>query len=109
MTLARKGTRRIVVGGVAFWWVVRRRPTYSQANGWSPLTFVAQRAEEPGGVLVVALPYAHPRNWFGLPSSAVRPALVAKGIRRALADGWQPSAPGPAFKLTLDPATGAES
>jgi hypothetical protein len=109
MTLARKGTRRIVVDGVVFWWTVRRRPAYHQGNGWSPLTFVAQRAQEPGGVLVVSLPYAHPGNWLGLPSIGVRPGLVAAGIRRALADGWQPSAPGPAFILMLDTAAGVES
>ena len=102
MTLVRKGARRIVVDGVAFSWTVRRRPTYSQANGWTRLTFAAQRAHEPGAVLVVSLPYAHPGNWLGLPSMVVRPALVAAGIRRALADGWRPSAPGPTFTVTLD-------
>lgn len=101
MSLARKGSRRIVVDQVAFRWAVRRRPTYCQANGWTPLRFVVHRADRPGSVLVVSLPYAHPGNWLGLPSTAVRPVLVALAVRRALAAGWQPTRPGPPFTLTF--------
>jgi len=103
MTLASKGSRRIAVDGVSFRWSVRRRPTYCQGNGWSPLAFVAERAEHPGSLLVASLPWAHPGNWIGLPGHPVLPGTVAVGIRRAIADGWQPSLPGPAFMLSLQP------
>lgn len=102
MTLATKGTRRIVVDGVGYRWNLRGRPTYCQALGWAPLTFVAELAERPAAVLVVSLPFAHPSNWLGLPSGTVRPAMVAAAIRRALTGGWRPSESGPAFQLTLD-------
>ncbi|GAA1383057.1 hypothetical protein [Catellatospora chokoriensis] len=110
MTLPSKGSRRIVVDGVEFRWTVRRRPTYNQANGWSPLTFVAElAAEEPGAVLVVSMPYAHPGNWIGYLGGSVRPVAVAAGIREALTGGWQPAKPGPAFALTLADAVSAEA
>ncbi|GIJ79073.1 hypothetical protein SAMN05443287_101528 [Micromonospora phaseoli] len=101
MTLTIKGSRHITVDGVAFRWSVRRRPTYCQANGWSPLTFVVEQAEQPGALLVASLPCAHPGNWFGLPSQPVLPAMVALGVRQALAASWRPSRPGPAFKIFL--------
>ncbi|MFF0721855.1 hypothetical protein [Micromonospora sp. NPDC003816] len=101
MTLAIKGSRRITVDGVTFRWAVRRRPTYCQANGWSPLTFVAEQAEQPGALLVASLPCAHPGNWFGMPSQPVLPRTVARGIRQALFTGWRSSRPGPAFKVLL--------
>jgi hypothetical protein len=101
MTLATKGSRRITVEGVTFRWAVRRRPTYCQANGWSPLSFVVEQAEQPGALLVVSLPCAHPGNWIGLPSQPVMPETVAVGIRQAVAAGWRPSRPGPAFKMLL--------
>ena len=104
MTLASKGSRRIVVDDLVFRWLVRRRPTYCQANGWTPLTFVAELLDESGALLVVTLPYAHPGNWLGLTSAPVRPATVAAGIRQALAAGWQPRRPGPAFALAFDEA-----
>jgi len=107
MALARRGSRRIVVDGLVFRWLVRRRPTYCQALGWSPLTFVAELRDGSGALLVMALPGAHPGNWLGLPGTAVRPATVAAGIRQAMAAGWQPRRPGPAFALTFDEGVGA--
>jgi hypothetical protein len=104
MALPRKGSRRIAVDGLIFRWLVRRRPTYSQTLGWSPLTFVAELADEPGARLVVALPYAHPGNWLGLPSAPIRPATAAAALRQALTAGWQPHRPGAAFTLALDAA-----
>ena len=105
MTLAKRGSRRIVVDGLVFRWLVRRRPTYCQALGWSPLTFVVELLDGSGALLVVALAGAHPANWLGLPSSGVSPATVAAGIQQALAAGWQPGLPGAAFALTLTEAT----
>jgi len=104
MALPRRGSRRIAVDGLVFRWLVRRRPTYCQALGWSPLTFVAELADEPGAQLVVALPYAHPGNRLGLPSASVRPATAAAALRQALSAGWQPRRPGAAFTLALDEA-----
>ncbi|GIH01365.1 hypothetical protein Pma05_79370 [Plantactinospora mayteni] len=101
MTLVIKGSRRITVDGVTYRWSIRRRPTYCQALGWSPLTFVVERAERPGAVMVASLPCAHPGNWLGIPSQPVLPGTVAVGVRQALVAGWQPSRPGPAFELCL--------
>jgi transposase len=80
MTLAAKGSRRITVDGVAFRWSIRRRPTYCQANGWSPLTFVVEQTEQRGALLMVSLPYAHSGNWLGLRSQPVLPGAVATRI-----------------------------
>jgi hypothetical protein len=104
VTLASKGSRRIVVDDLVFRWLVRRRPTYCQGLGWAPLTFVTELVDASGASLVVALPYAHPGNWLGLPTTSVRPATVAAGIRKAMAAAWQPRRPGPAFTLSLDEA-----
>jgi hypothetical protein len=101
VTLASRWARRIVVDGDAFRWVVRHKPTYSQANGWSSLTVVVEQAGAFGAVLVVSLPCAHPGNWIGSPSMPVRPSIVAEGIRRAVVAGWRPDRPGAAFALSL--------
>ena len=100
MTLARKGTRPITVDDVPYRWKVRRRPSYSQGIGESSLIFAVELADRPGTTLVVSLPWAHPSNWLGLPAEAVRPRLVADTIRRALAQGWEPSRPGSTFRLS---------
>ena len=102
LTLARKGTRRIIVGSVAYRWKVRSRPTYCQAMGWSPLTFVVERAQPSGARLVVSLPFAHPSNWLGLPTGPVFPRTVAGAIVLGLDNGWQPSQRGPDFVMALE-------
>lgn len=101
MAMPKKGSRLITVDGTDFCWRVSHRPTYSQGNSWSPLTFAVERAEEPGGVLVVSLPCARPDNWSGERTIAVRPVLVAGCVRRALDQGWDPGQPGPGFSLTV--------
>jgi hypothetical protein len=101
VTLAKRHSRQITVDGVLFRWKVRHRPTYAQGLGWTPLTFVVEHAEQPSARLVVALPWAHPGNWLGLPTRPVLPATVAAGIREALTTGWQPRTPGPPKNMTL--------
>ncbi|MDP9866571.1 MULTISPECIES: hypothetical protein [Streptosporangium] len=101
MTMPRKGSRPITVDGTAFRWRIGHRPTYSQGNGWTPLTVAVERAEAPGRVLVVSLPCARPDNWDGERTIAVRPVLVAGCIRRALEQGWDPGQRGPAFALAV--------
>ncbi|MET8049008.1 hypothetical protein ABZU75_15555 [Streptosporangium sp. NPDC005286] len=101
MTMPRKGSRLISVDGTAFRWRIRHKPTYHQGNNWSPLAVTVERTEEPGRFLVVSLPCARPDNWLGERTIAVRPALVAGCIRRAVEQGWNPGQPGSAFTLTV--------
>ncbi|WP_283138518.1 hypothetical protein [Rhizohabitans arisaemae] len=101
MAMPRKGSRLIMVDEVVFRWRVRHKPTYSQGNGWVPLTFAVEHATSPGAVLMVTFPCARPDNWLGLPSVGIRPNLVAAYVRWALDEGWVPAHVGPAFSLTL--------
>ncbi|CAM4439011.1 hypothetical protein NONI108955_28365 [Nocardia ninae] len=99
MALRKKGARRIVVDATTYRWRLRGRPTYSQALAASPCTYAVEHAEYPGATLVVATGHAHPSNWVSARSVPVRPAHVAESIRMALAQGWQPIAPGSPFLL----------
>ena len=107
MTLPRKDSRPITVGGVGYRWLVRGRPTYDQGLGCSPLRVAVEHARQPGAVLVVSLPSAHPSNWVGAPGVAVRPGMVACAITRALAEGWQPTQPGKPMMVVTDPWPGS--
>lgn len=51
--------------------------------------------------MVVRTRHAHPGNWMALPAKPVLPADVAAAIRTALAGGWTPTSPGPAFSLLV--------
>ncbi|MDG4534935.1 hypothetical protein [Streptomyces sp. AV19] len=101
MALGKKGSRRIVVDGVAYRWRLRRRPTYSQALCWSPCTYAVEQADRPGTTLVVTTDRPHGSNWVGRPSVPVLPSDVADHIRTALGRGWTPDRSGSPFQLDL--------
>jgi hypothetical protein len=107
VALVRKGSRQIVVDGVTYRWRIRRKPSYSQGNGWTPLTFAVEDATAPGTTLVVRTGNVHPQNWLCLPTKPVRPADVMHAIRTARSQGWTPAASGSPFLLELASATTA--
>jgi hypothetical protein len=102
MALGRKGTRRIVVGGTAYRWRLRHRPTYFQGLAWSPCTFAVQHADTSGTTLVVTTNRPHLSNWLGRAAKPVLPSHVAQAIERGLREGWTPMDPGSPFHLSAD-------
>lgn len=99
MAIASKGSRRIVVDGQSYRWSLRPRPTYDQGLG-APLSFAVQSADAAQGqVLHATLDAARPDAWLPVASVRVTPAQVGEAIRRGLAAGWTPTAPGSALAL----------
>ncbi|HEY5956546.1 MAG TPA: hypothetical protein VIV60_08340, partial [Polyangiaceae bacterium] len=80
MTLARKGTRQIVVDGVQYRWTVA--PDEEPGVG-----IVAESATLPAQRLV---------SWIDH-GVAIGPGLVGSAILDGLAAGWVPTLPGPDF------------
>ena len=100
MAFAVKGSRLITVDGTVYRWRLRRRATYNQLRGDTPLTLAVELADSSGCVLTVAVhDVNHPASLFASSSLIVRPALVAAVIRIALGRGWQPADPGAPFRL----------
>jgi hypothetical protein len=100
MTLAKKGSRRIVVDGRAFRWKIRARPTYTQALG-APLVVAIERdVAHRAAKLIVHWTAARPDAWLGeSPRAVVTPRDVERAIRRAVRDGWDAEAASAAFEL----------
>ena len=108
MALTSKGSRSLIVDGIAYRWSVRRKPTYCQEMGWSNLSFAVEAASYGLCILHVSTQAARSDSVAasadelpGSPSMAVTPALVAHSIRLALKQGWQPQQQGSAFELRL--------
>lgn len=99
MAIPKKGSRLIVVDGMAYRWRVRHKPTYSQANGWGGMAVAIERADAKGAALLVQMPQMHPGNWMGAESKPVLPSDVERFIRYALSSGWRSSEQGEAFRV----------
>ncbi|MFJ9752890.1 hypothetical protein [Streptomyces chartreusis] len=99
MALVKKGSRLITVDGISYRWRIRRKPTYSQALAWSPLTYAVELADSPGSTLVVTTNHPHPNSWMLESPGAVVPSAVAESIRSARTRGWAPKSPGSPFHL----------
>ena len=104
MAILKKGSRKITVDNTDYRWTIRRKPTYSQANGWSSLTVAIELYSEPKSKLVVTFPFSRPDNWIEPHGSAVTPKMVADSIRQAKKHGWRPSVKGPTLSLDASAA-----
>ena len=96
-----------MVDGRTYRWRLRSRPSYGQAICESPCTYAVEDYDRPGRALVVWTNQPHPNNWFARPANPILPAEVARTIRLALEQGWDPSRNGPPF--VLDQSEGFKS
>ncbi|MDE3721194.1 hypothetical protein PWG71_07315 [Nocardiopsis sp. N85] len=107
MTMPGKGTRGIVVDGVAYRWRHRSRRT---AGG--PLTFAVERESAPGRLISVTLGDRGPTapccpSCEIVDAEPITPAQVAEAVRAALADGWDPDGPAGVHRLDMRPSADA--
>lgn len=101
MALNKKGSRRITVDGTEYRWRIRRKPSYMQGLGWTPMTYAVEAASgsQPGTTLIVTSGQAHPNNWMGIETEPIRPAHVADSNRAARDQGWDPTRGHSPFQL----------
>jgi hypothetical protein len=99
MAIRKKGARQITVDGHPYLWRVRRREPEPDNRGWG-WAFAVQHAEDTGSTLIVRLIRRH-LSWDTTATPAT-PSEVANCIRRAVAEGWQPTAQGSPFHLVSE-------
>lgn len=97
MAIPKKGTRKIVVDGVAYRWYIRRNGDYHGA-----LTVAVElAANDSASILVVDFHTPRPGSFtalfYGYPKISITPKDVVTHIRAALAAGWNPLQPGSPF------------
>ena len=97
MSITKKGSRRIVVDGTVYRWMIRRKPSRGQADYAEPLTFAVAQENIRGSLLHVKMNAARYDIMHDVPHSVVSPKTVAAAIRKALTAGWQPGYGGGTF------------
>ncbi|MEG3862787.1 hypothetical protein [Microcoleus sp. herbarium12] len=128
MSIPKKGTRKILVDGEPFIWLIRRQATNIQAeSGCGNLHVAVEHAEKPGSALVIITDRPHPQGWSrtncefipvkpaeGAPPEvkvwqiistqevqSVTPSDVGQWIRQAVQLGWAPRRSGITFHVQI--------
>jgi hypothetical protein len=97
MAIPKKGSRCIVVDAVRYLWLVERPDQ-------KLMGFAVHQEDAGRTTLLMSVDEEREDYW----NTIVTPAIVARGIRQALKNGWRPSEMGSAFKMVLsvvEPAT----
>ncbi|MBO2008168.1 hypothetical protein [Hymenobacter negativus] len=103
MSIPKKGTRKIVVGGEHYLWLIRRKATYLQADyGDGCLHVAIELAEEPGTTLVVHTDRKHPKDWGTNEVMPVIPSDISQWILQALELDWKPQESGPQLSVRVE-------
>ncbi|MEG4207362.1 hypothetical protein QUA20_25985 [Microcoleus sp. Pol7_A1] len=103
MSIPKKGTRKIIVYGEPFIWLIRRQATYTQScYAGGNIHVGVEHAEEPGSVLVILTDRPHPQCLVDINEvKPVTPSDAAQWIRQAVQFGWQPRLPGITFEVRI--------
>ncbi len=102
MSIPKKGTRKIIVDGQPFIWLIRRQATNMQADyGCGNIHVAIQHAEKPGSVLVILTDRPHTQCWGTNQMRPQTPSDAAQWIRQAMQFGWQPQLPGITFEVRI--------
>ena len=104
MSISTKGARKITVDGEQFFWLIRRKPTYTQECFPGECLHVAiQDMKQVGSTLVILTDRPHPQG-FGKNSSnnaSVTPADIRLWIQDAKQLGWIPNRSGKSLTLKV--------
>ena len=98
----RSQTGIVVVDGSDYEWALQREPQWSDEDGWRGMTISLTQIGSQRGAL---LEFPPPKRLLkGLPRGRLQisDAVVSRGIRAALAAGWDPASRGKTMWFTVD-------
>lgn len=98
MAIPKKGSRRIVVRGESYRWLIRRKATYGQSDyGNGYINVAVEHENEQGAVLIIYTSNPHPKDWSIVEIDPVTPRNIEEWIVDAISKGGQPKIPGAQF------------
>ena len=102
MSNTRSNTGTVEIDGVKYDWHLQREPQWSDADGWKGIMIsLLERDAQREAVLEFPPPK---RLLKGLPRGRLQidDATISRGVRAALAAGWEPTSRGRPMIFTVD-------
>lgn len=92
----------VAVDGLHYDWEVRREPQFSEAEGWQGLTVALEQQGTQRGAMIEFPPPKRLLKGLQRGRLQINDAIVARGIRAALAAGWEPESRGKTMWFMVD-------
>jgi hypothetical protein len=99
MSIPKKGSRKIVVHGKEYLWLIRSKPTYSQECEGGSLTCAVELIQNEKSTLNIVFPFQRPDSLMSNEVFSITPNVIKACILKAIDQGWQPSFKGGTFRL----------
>ncbi len=90
------------VDGFSYEWEVRREPQWSESEGWQGLTVALLQKDTQRGAYLEFPPPKRLLKGLQRGRLQINDAILARGIRAALAAGWDPESRGKAMWFMVD-------
>lgn len=91
------------IGGQHFVWELRREPQWCTADGWKGMVVaIRHRDGQREALLQFPMPGRSLRGTPQRQRPQVNPAIIANGVRTAIADGWEPLSRGKPETFLVD-------
>lgn len=92
----------VEVDGLHYDWELRREPQWSDFDGWRGMTIALQQKDTKRGAVLEFPPPKRLLKGLQRGRLQVSDAIVSRGIRAALAAGWEPESRGKPMVFTVD-------
>lgn len=92
----------VMIDGEHYEWELRREPQWSESEGWQGMTVFLQQKDMQRGAYLEFPPPKRLLKGLQRGRLQVNDAIVSRGIRAALAAGWDPASRGKALWFMVD-------
>ncbi|BBD00082.1 hypothetical protein YGS_C1P1337 [Sphingobium sp. YG1] len=92
----------VLVDEVTYEWELRREPQWSDADGWRGMTIALLQTDTQREAVLEFPPPKRLLKGLQRGRLQINDAIVSRGIRAALAAGWEPTSRGKPVVFTVD-------
>lgn len=92
----------VLVDGVTYEWELRREPQWSDADGWRGMTIALLQADTQREAVLEFPPPKRLLKGLQRGRLQINDAIVSRGVRAALAAGWEPTSRGKPVVFMVD-------
>lgn len=102
MQNSQKTAGTVDVDGVQFEWELRREPQWGETDGWQGMTIALRQRDTQRGAVIEFPPPKRLMKGMQRGRLQINDAILARGIRAALAAGWEPYSRGKPMVFEVD-------